>query len=78
MADAKTFTVVAPLCVIKLDHGGYAHIYKGGEVPENADSAQLEQLVAQKMVAAGKDADKAALEESKASVADDSEPAKSK
>lgn len=44
------YTVKSPLVVAKTD-GGYVHVYEGGLLPEDIDSDQLEQLIAQEMVA---------------------------
>jgi topoisomerase IA-like protein len=42
--------VTSPLVVAKRADGTYVHVYQGGTLPEDVDAAQLEQLVASKMV----------------------------
>lgn len=43
------YTVKSLLVVAKTD-GGYVHVYEGGTLPEDTDSDQIEQLIAQEMV----------------------------
>lgn len=50
---ASTFTVVTPLVQVRLDNGGYAHVYQGGVLPENADPEHAKQLVAEGQVVKG-------------------------
>lgn len=46
-----SYQVTARLVVAHLEAGSYVHVYEGGVLPDDVDEAQLEQLLAQKMVA---------------------------
>lgn len=61
----KTYTVTGPLVIAKNEAGADVYVYKGGTVPDGQSDAWLENNKG--LITAG-DANKVALEESKASV----------